>query len=41
MNRYEWKQISPLTWGLWDPVRRIYLIETTQAGMEAYKRLGF
>ena len=42
MARYEWRVIcEALGWyGLWDAVKREYVIETTRAGMDAYKRLG-
>jgi len=43
MERYEWKLINKELgcWGLWDTVKREFVIETTAAGMEAYKKMGF
>ena len=42
MKRYEWKVINETLnwWGLYDNVRREFVIETTKHGMEAYKRMG-
>ena len=42
MARYEWRIICEALdyWGLWDAVKREYVIETTRRGMEAYKALG-
>lgn len=43
MKRYEWRVINKDLnwWGLWDTVKREYVIETTAYGMEAYKKMGF
>ena len=42
MKRYEWRRICEALdyWGLWDNVKREYVIETTRRGMETYKALG-
>ena len=42
MARYEWRTINKDLglYGLWDNVKREYVIETTRAGMEAYKKMG-
>ena len=43
MERYEWRVIDKDLnwWGLWDMVKREYVIETTARGMEVYKKMGF
>ncbi len=43
MKRYEWRLINQSLnwWGLWDNVRREYVIETTAIGKKAYEQMGF
>ena len=43
MERYIWKVINKELgyYGLWDTVKREFVIETTKTGMEAYKKMGF
>lgn len=36
MERYEVRQISPLTWGIYDKVEDEYVLETTRKGIELY-----
>ena len=42
VERYEWRIINQELglYGLWDTVKREFVIETTRAGMETYKRMG-
>lgn len=43
MKRYEWRLICEALgyWGLWDKVRREFVIETTAVGKKAYEKMGF
>ena len=39
MKRYQVKQISAMWYGIWDNVKREFVIETTYYGIEAYRKL--
>lgn len=39
MKRYEVKQISNNWFGIWDNVKKEYVIESTSYGIEVYKAM--
>ena len=39
MKRYEIKQISMNWYGIWDAVRREYIIESTVTGIKVYAEM--
>lgn len=39
MKRYEVKQISINWFGIWDNVKREYVIESTSYGIEVYRKM--
>lgn len=39
MKRYEVKQISTNWYGIWDYVKREFMIESTSYGIEVYRKL--
>lgn len=39
MKRYEAKRISLNWWGIWDSVKREFVIEATSFGIEVYRKL--
>lgn len=39
MKRYEIKQISMNWFGIWDNVRREYIIESTSTGIKVYTEM--
>ncbi len=39
MERYEVRQISPLTWGIYDYEENEMILETTRKGVEVYAEM--
>ena len=39
MERYEVRQISPLTWGIYDHEEEEFILETARKGVEVYADL--
>ena len=39
MERYEVRQISPLTWGIYDHEEEEMILETTRNGVEVYAEM--